>query len=414
MPTPPMTDAMCKEAVDAVAEHKTVVAASMALGVPRGTLEGRLRMARMRGIEATPKLVLPDAKGRVTTSQTGTEAADISDKVASALRRSRMSLEEIAKKFGCTKGQALDAVDALRLGGYNVTLLGDQYSVAAPQNPAFIGKTFDDLPTYYSRADGTYLFGACGDNHMGSKYSRLDVIEALYDWYAAEGVDRVFNTGNWIDGERRFNQHDLLVHGMDNQLRYLATNYPKRDGITTYAVAGDDHEGWYAQDYGVDVGKRAEQTMVDNGRKDWVDLGYMEAAIRLVHSQSGASQILSVVHPGGGSSYALSYSIQKIIESLEGGEKPAVGLYGHYHKLWSGNIRNVWCIQTGTTEDQTPFMRKKKLEAHVGGFLVKLTQDPKTGAIIRCRPEMYRFFNKGFYNNRWNHGGGVQHAERSI
>jgi len=152
--------------------------------------------------------------------------------------------------------------------------------------------------------------------------------------------------------------------------------------------------------------------MRDAGRSDWVNLGYMEAHVRLVHSQTGAEAILAVVHPGGGSSYAVSYSIQKIIESLDGGEKPAVGLYGHYHKLWAGNIRNVWCIQTGTTEDQTPFMRKKKLEAHVGGFMVKLTQDPKTGAIVRCRPEMARYFARGFYNNRWSHGGDVQHVRR--
>jgi hypothetical protein len=78
----------------------------------------------------------------------------------------------------------------------------------------------------------------------------------------------------------------------------------------------------------------------------------------LRNANSGKATTMAVCHPGGGSAYALSYSIQKIIESLEGGEKPAVGLYGHYHKLWAGNIRNVWCVQTGCQEDQTPFMRK--------------------------------------------------------
>lgn len=277
--------------------------------------------------------------------------------------------------------------------------------------PAFIRG--DDLPTYVSRPDGTYVFGALGDNHLGSKYSRLEVLNELYDRYAAEGVDRVFNTGNWIDGEARFNAHDLLVHGMDPQLRYLAEHYPRRPGIETYAVAGDDHEGWYAQREGIDIGVRAEQTMRQCGRADWHNLGYMESHIRLIHAQSGKESILAVVHPGGGSSYALSYAIQKIIESLEGGEKPAVGLYGHYHKLWAGNIRNVWVAQTGTTEDQTPFMRKKKLEAHVGGMLIELRQDPRTGAVVEFTPRIMRWFNKGFYNNRWNHGDNVQLARRA-
>ena len=110
---------------------------------------------------------------------------------------------------------------------------------------------------------------------------------------------------------------------------------------------------------------------------------------------------------------AVGMSLQ-IIESLDGGEKPAVGLYGHYHKLWAGNIRNVWCLQTGCTEDQTPFMRKRKLEAHVGGSLVKLEQDPESGAIIGFTPTMWRYFNKGFYSNRWSMSGQVTLAERGI
>ena len=276
--------------------------------------------------------------------------------------------------------------------------------------PAF---STGELPVYTSRADGSYVFGACSDNHLGSKYARLDVLHELYDIYAREKVDRVFNAGNWIDGEASFNQHDLLIHGMDAQLRYLAENYPQRPRIHTYAVSGDDHEGWYAQKFGVDIGRRAEQTMREAKRRDWHDLGFMESHIRLRHAKSGKEAILAVVHPGGGSAYALSYSIQKIIEALDGGEKPQVGLYGHYHKLWAGNIRNVWCVQTGTTEDQTPFMRKKKLAAHVGGCIVELKQDAETGAITRCKVEMLRWFNAGFYNNRWNHADNINQAART-
>lgn len=261
--------------------------------------------------------------------------------------------------------------------------------------------------SFTADADNTFTFGACGDQHLGSKYARLEVNEALYDAFADAGAEVVFNTGNWIDGEARFNVHDLRVHGMDAQLRHLAEVYPQRDGITTYAVAGDDHEGWYAQREGIDIGWYAEQAFRKAGRTDWINLGYMEAPVRIVSPDTGTSAILSVVHPGGGSAYALSYAIQKIIESLDGGEKPAIGLYGHYHKLWSGNIRNVWCVQTGTGQDQTPFMRKKRLEAHVGGYVCKATQDPRTGAIVRFQAEALRYFNKGYYPDRWSHAGPV-------
>lgn len=80
-------------------------------------------------------------------------------------------------------------------------------------------------------------------------------------------------------------------------------------------------------------------------------------------------------------------------------------------------IRNVWCVQTGCCEDQTPFMRKKRLEAHVGGALVKLRQDPRTGAIISMTPELMRYFNRGYYqtpqSGRWSKHGPVHLPERS-
>lgn len=265
---------------------------------------------------------------------------------------------------------------------------------------------------YQSRKDDTYVFGAVSDNHLGSRYERLDVLNDLYDKFAEAGVDRVYNAGNWIEGESRFNHHELLVHGMDAQLKYLARNYPHREGIVTYAVAGDDHEGWYSQREGIDIGAHAECIMRAEGRTDWVNLGYMEAHVRLQNANSGNECIMAVVHPGGGSSYAVSYSIQKIIESLDGGEKPAVGLYGHYHKLMAMNIRNVWALQTGCTKDQDSFMRKKRIEAHVGGTIVTLKQDRESGAITRFTPEMYRYFNRGFYGPRFSHSGGVVLPDR--
>ena len=257
-----------------------------------------------------------------------------------------------------------------------------------------------------SQPDNTFLFGAAGDLHAGSKYTRWDVREDLYRQFIEAGAQCSFDTGNWIEGEASFNRYDIEAHGLDQQCRLLADKHPR--GLPTYAVWGDDHEGWYVQREGIDVGRYAESVMREAGH-EWTDLGFMEAHVKLVNANSGQSASLTVVHPGGGSAYALSYSIQKIVESYEGGEKPAVGLYGHYHKLWSGIIRNVWVAQTGCQQDQTPFMRKKRLEAHIGGQLIKLKQDPRTGAITSMTPEIIRYFNKGYYEgasrNRWSKHG---------
>lgn len=340
------------------------------------------------------------------------KAASLTDRVRARLMKGEASRAEIEALTGLGPSAVEGLLKDLAAAGANLAAVGESFAIAkSPPLPAPISAA-GEMPVLMSRPDNTFLIGACGDTHLGSKYERLDVLNDLYDRFARASVQAVYHTGNWIEGEARFNKFDLAVHGMEAQCRYLAKHYPARPGLTTFAVAGDDHEGWYGQREGVDIGRFAEAIMRREGREDWVNLGFMEAYVRLVNCNTGASSVMAVVHPGGGSAYALSYSIQKIIEALDGGEKPAVGLYGHYHKLWAGNIRNVWCLQTGTTKDQDPFMRKKKIDAHVGAAIVGMEQDPETGAIIGFTPQMIRYFNKGYYANRWSQAGAVDLAQR--
>jgi predicted phosphodiesterase len=263
-----------------------------------------------------------------------------------------------------------------------------------------------------SREDNTYLFGVAGDRHIGSKYHRQDVVEDLYKRFTDAGVDAVLDTGNWIDGESRFNRQDLIRVGMTPQLKLMSQITPKID-VPTLAVWGDCHEGWYASREGIDIGEYAESVMKKAGH-DWNNLGYLEAYITLRNKNTGSESIMALIHPGGGTAYALSYKPQKIVESLEGGEKPAVMVMGHYHKLEALNIRNVWVLQAGTCCDQTPFMRKKSIAAHVGGTILGMEQDPESGAIIGFSPDMKRYFNEAFYGGRWSKHGPVAQAKRVI
>lgn len=262
-----------------------------------------------------------------------------------------------------------------------------------------IPKGEDKILDIKKMSKNTYRFGVCGDNHLGSKYERLDVLKALYDLYEKEEVEVVYNTGNWIDGEARFNKHDLKVHGIDNQINYFIENYPTKKKIKTYYITGDDHEGWYSQREGIDVGKYAQNKAKDAGREDLIYLGHMEADV-ILPSKNGKT-VIRVLHPGGGSAYAISYTSQKIVESYTGGEKPDVLLVGHYHKAEYCYVRGVHVVQTGTTEDQTPFMRKKRLAAHLGGWIIEISVD-NTGAVTRFKQEWIPFYDKEYYK-KWEY-----------
>jgi hypothetical protein len=331
--------------------------------------------------------------------------------VLARLKKGPATLADLAEIAGGSVGQALDVVLGLRSGGVNVHQFGEQWSLERAPDLGGGGT----VQPYVSRPNGRYRFGWLGDTHLCSKYERLDVLNDIYQRFSRANIDRIFHAGNWIDGEARFNKFDLHTHGMDAQVRYLTTTYPKApNGLTTYAIAGDDHEGWYCQREGVDIGKYAENEMRAAGRTDWVNLGYMEAFVPLQHAQSGKTVHLHLVHPGGGSAYATSYTVQKLVESYSGGSKPAVLLAGHYHKLEFINIRNVWTIQTGCTQDQTPFARKKRLHYALGAGVCELEQDGETGAIIGCTVEMWHYFDRGYHNNRWSLSNDVQLPDRGV
>lgn len=294
----------------------------------------------------------------------------------------------------------LCALDALRGEGHNIDLAAasrGKVILSGDIRPGSVDPHIvHDVADY---KNGHHKFGALGDNHLGSKHERLDVLNAAYDMYEAEGIKVVYNTGNWIEGECRLNYHDIHVFGLDDQIDYWIENYPQRKGIVTYYVAGDDHEGWYQKRERIEVGRYAQLRAERAGRHDLKYLGYVEADVHF-KTPLGSSW-MKVMHPGGGSAYAISYTEQKIVEAFQGGEKPHILLLGHYHKFSHGYPREVHTVQTGCTVDQSVFMRKQKIQAHVGFCVVRMNQAPE-GHINRFQVEFLPFYDRGFYAKRRN------------
>ncbi len=319
------------------------------------------------------------------------DAQNDASKLKELLKKPR-SIQELSQILDINKNSVISMLDQLKQEKFNVVQVGNKFELSNQIEPG--GSLSIDLSKFQNK---TYKFGFTSDNHLCSKYERLDVLNALYDIFEKEGITQVFNAGNWIDGEARFNKFDIHTHGITPQVEYFVKNYPQRKGITTFFVAGDDHEGWYVQREKINIGEYAEMMARQAGRKDLVYLGYIEADVEF-KSKNGKA-ICKVMHPGGGSAYALSYSPQKMIESFSGGEKPQILLLGHYHKFDYLHYRNVFCIQTGCTEDQTPFMRKKKIQAHVGGgtFEFQISED---GAVNRGKVEWISFFDKPYYKKQ--------------
>lgn len=311
-------------------------------------------------------------------------------------KNKRHTIVELCDKFDKSPSSIEKALEELDTQGYNIIKENNEIELSN-----IIRTKKRHTLDIYDASTNYYKFGVVSDNHLGSKYSRLDVLHSLYEHFNNEGIEVVYNAGNWIDGEMRFNKHDLCVPaGMKAQVDYMLENYPKIDGIKTHYIGGDDHEGWYTQKFGIDIGQHLELRAHEIGRDDLIYMGYMEADV-ILSAPNGETR-LRVQHPGGGSSYAISYTAQKILESLTVNEIPDVLLIGHYHKAAYNFIRGCHVIQTGCTQEQTPFMRKKRLAAHLGGWIIEMWTDDQ-GKITRFKQEWLPFYDKGYYETNWKY-----------
>jgi hypothetical protein len=321
----------------------------------------------------------------------GNQPQSVNHHLLSYLKDKHHSLEDVCNHLNLPPAKAKEEIKKLQDEKYNVDV-SDGLSINTYVEH---GGKHSMLNEDMWRGD-VLSFGFTSDNHLCSHFERLDVLNLLYDIYVKEDISVVLNGGNWIDGEAYFNKNETHTKGMTNQIDYAVKNYPNRNGIETWFVSGDDHEGWYNQREGINIGEYFQMKRERAGLFDMKHLGYVEADIEINEGGFENQAWMRVMHAGGGSSYATSYAPQKIVESLQGGEKPSVLFIGHYHKLSYNIIRNVHTVQCGCTQDQTIFMRKRKIEAHVGGGIIHLYRD-KNGIINRVNVEFITAFDKKFY-----------------
>lgn len=237
--------------------------------------------------------------------------------------------------------------------------------------------------------------GLVSDTHLACKEERLDALHAVYDIFAREGITRVFHAGNIVDGYiPKINGESAICTTIDDQIQYVIDQYPRREGITTHYITGDDHEGWWIKT-GYNFGRDLMQTAQGQGRTDLIYIGHIESDVEF--KGQGGSAIMKVQHPGGGSAYASSYAAQKQVESFQGGEKPALLIQGHYHRATWIFERNVHVVGMPGFQDQTVFGRKKRLRFEIGGAILRFKQNTHDGAITRCAVEFIMFFDRGYY-----------------
>lgn len=230
-----------------------------------------------------------------------------------------------------------------------------------------------------------YKFGVVSDTHIGSIHEKTAELGAAYRYFHKEGIKDVFHCGDVAEGEGvyRGQEYERYMTGADTLVKHIVETYPAINGMKTYFITGS-HDLSYYKTAGYDIGIR-----ISEHRPDMIYLGQDTADLKITKNFT-----IRLVHPGGGTSYALSYQVQKYIESLSGGQKPTIILFGHYHKAeYLPCYRNIFAFQSGCFQGQTTFMRRKRLPSHLGFWTIEAMVNKKR-LVSRVKAEFVAFYEK--------------------
>lgn len=240
--------------------------------------------------------------------------------------------------------------------------------------------------------DNTIRFGVMSDPQIGSLYSLRDAIAAFYARCFDEGIGLIFCPGDVLDGWRVYKgqEFELRPDGKSwaEQRAIFEAEIPKYKGLSTIFIIGN-HDASFKNLVGMNVGDELQRV-----RPDWKFIGQDVGDIDLEDGKHRKFRV-RLLHPGGGTAYAASYHLQKIIEALPGGQKPNMLICGHYHKaLFMPGYRNVDGLLAGCFQAQTPFMARQSIAAMMGGWIVEVNLGEKENLSSRVKTTWCGFFEE--------------------
>ncbi len=214
--------------------------------------------------------------------------------------------------------------------------------------------------------------GLVSDSHFGSLWERLDLVKKAYAIMHRLGIKTVLHAGDVMEGTKMRPGHEfeLALVGSDAQEEHVRNEWPEYKGMKTHFILGS-HDLSFFKNTGHNPGKAIERKDLRFLRKQSMSKHGICAQFPI--KVGGTKIIIEMVHPAGGTAYALSHQPQKYVESLSGGTKPHLVIMGHYHKmLFAPQYRNVDVILPGCLQSQTDWMRSKRLAAMLGFVIIHI------------------------------------------
>ena len=313
------------------------------------------------------------------------------------LKNENVSLVLIADYFNTAPKTIIASLERLKTSGYNISVEppGEEHPegrVALLREAVSV-----ELNKYIIKENDDWVrFALVSDKHLGSMLEALEQLYLAYEIISREGISRVFDAGNIIDGYNSYPGHEMevRVHGSTAQVDYLVKNHPKMDGvITEFIQSSNCHEGQWYKKSGLIVGE-----LIEAKRDDMRFLGMDQADI-LIEGKRGRF-VVRIVHASGGLAYSVSYKPQKFAESWAdaylSGDKvvnikdfkgmPSIVQLGHWHTSAAIPYFGSVIYHSGCFQHQTRYLMKKGLNPKIGFWIVEVLPDGD-GNLARIKQE---------------------------
>ncbi len=283
------------------------------------------------------------------------------------LANREVTLEKVCEKLELTDFEVLGLISKLREQGINIST-----------------KTYDDGVHLFNQGEKDleenhvinfetnetheFKFVAISDTRFGSKAQQLSILNDIYKKAKEMGYDKVIHCGNITEGLYPMSNAYADTTFLDDSLRqvdYIAENYPKVDGITTYFITGSK-DSKHMKNNKINIGKR-----ISDARDDMIYLGDKECNVIVDNAN------ILVSSPDASKTYTVSYRPQKQIDAFRSEDKPDVFLYGGLLQMEKFNYRDVECISVPSCCATTQEMSDKKYANTVGAVFVTVKTDEK-------------------------------------
>lgn len=290
-----------------------------------------------------------------------------------------LSIEDLADTLDVSPKRVREGLDILRHQGYRIPDSDETIRIQK------VVPSHTNL--HKSLLEGNQItIGVVSDTHLSSNEEALSELHLAYDVFAERGITEVLHAGDWTCGAGIFRGQvsEIKNHTFEQQVEYLVTNYPYRDGIVTRGISGNhDIEG--------DFGRIGANPVVAlaNQRDDIEFLGDYSAWINYGPSEDNPCWI-HLLHGKGGMSYSYSYKAQKLVDGYRAERMPALLAVGHWHVRGAFEARGVQVLFPACFEWQSPFLTRLGLSPAVGFHILTLTIGDD-GALVKMVPEYFRF-----------------------